>query len=80
MDDKKQLIQVEKTDDRFFDLLVFAFERLDLTPRVAALMVMSDIFKLEIDRETEEVRFYFKTDPIALQQRLDELHRSPVLH
>ena len=73
--------RIERTDSRFFDLLLFAFEKINLNPRMAAVMVMSEITHIAVHKESCEVRFYFKSDPEILQQRICETEKSTsILH
>ncbi|MFP4678828.1 hypothetical protein ABWH58_10935, partial [Pasteurella multocida] len=60
---KNNFIRIEKTDDRFLDLLVFMLKKIDLTPENMAVMIASEITYIELRQEAMEIRFYFNQDP-----------------
>lgn len=48
---KNNFIRIEKTDDRFLDLLVFMLKKIDLTPENMAVMIASEITYIELRQE-----------------------------
>lgn len=76
MNDKDEVIRIAREDERFFDLLSFALEKIELTPKAVALLVISEIICLEICKKTGEARFYFKTNPSIIQKRLAQSGQS----
>lgn len=78
---KNNFIRIEKTDDRFLDLLVFMLKKIDLTPENMAVMIASEITYIELRQETMEIRFYFKKDPSIFHAKLEKLAKdSDTIH
>ncbi|MFP4727098.1 hypothetical protein ABWF18_11100, partial [Pasteurella multocida] len=67
---KNNFIRIEKTDDRFLDLLVFMLKKIDLTPENMAVMIASEITYIELRQEAMEIRFYFNQDPSIFHAKL----------
>ncbi|MFP4678825.1 hypothetical protein ABWF18_11095, partial [Pasteurella multocida] len=67
---KNNFIRIEKTDDRFLDLLVFMLKKIELTPENMAVMIASEITYIELRQETMEIRFYFNQDPSIFHAKL----------
>ncbi|HEA3250934.1 TPA: hypothetical protein RVS92_001202 [Pasteurella multocida] len=78
---KNNFIRIEKTDDRFLDLLVFMLKKIDLTPENMAVMIASEITYIELRQETMEIRFYFNQDPSIFHAKLEKLAKdSDTIH
>ncbi|HHT7856378.1 hypothetical protein [Pasteurella multocida] len=78
---KNNFIRIEKTDDRFLDLLVFMLRKIELTPENMAVMIASEITYIELRQETMEIRFYFNQDPSIFHAKLEKLAKdSDTIH
>ncbi|HDX1164864.1 hypothetical protein ACFGXD_04375 [Pasteurella multocida] len=78
---KNNFIRIEKTDDRFLDLLVFMLRKIELTPENMAVMIASEITYIELRQETMEIRFYFNQDPSFFHAKLEKLAKdSDTIH
>ncbi|HDR0691089.1 hypothetical protein ACNO7P_10550 [Bisgaard Taxon 45] len=78
---KNNFIRIEKTDDRFLDLLVFMLKKIELTPENMAVMIASEITYIELRQETMEIRFYFNQDPSIFHAKLEKFAKdSDTIH
>ncbi|MFC0918853.1 hypothetical protein ACFGWN_04525 [Pasteurella multocida] len=78
---KNNFIRIEKTDDRFLDLLVFMLKKIELTPENMAVMIAIEITYIELRQETMEIRFYFNQDPSIFHAKLEKLAKdSDTIH
>ncbi|HHE3603385.1 TPA: hypothetical protein ACPD3O_001419 [Pasteurella multocida] len=78
---KNNFIRIEKTDDRFLDLLVFMLRKIELTPENMAVMITSEITYIELRQETMEIRFYFNQNPSIFHAKLEKLAKdSDTIH
>ncbi|MGC7590058.1 hypothetical protein ACPWUF_06215 [Bisgaard Taxon 46] len=73
---KNNFIRIEKTDDRFLDLLVFMLKKIELTPENMAVMIASEITYIELRQETMEIRFYFNQDPSIFHAKLEKFAKD----
>ncbi len=76
-----KFVKIDKTDDRFLDLLLFMLKKIDLTPENMAVMISSEITHIEAEFETMEIRFYFNQDPSIFHAKLEKLVKdSDTIH